>query len=114
MIRACVCSWSQITARLPGRSDNEIKNFWNARLRKRKKLRQTSSSLSTAAAATRHHRGEADRSRPPRRWRPDTAVEAPASMTTTGALSAVFSWTTVVDDDGERQLRRPAGGDLRD
>uniref|UniRef100_J3KWR5 Uncharacterized protein n=1 Tax=Oryza brachyantha TaxID=4533 RepID=J3KWR5_ORYBR len=55
-------SWSQIAARLPGRSDNEIKNFWNARLRK--KLRQTESSSSTAAAAG-PRRGETDRSRQP-------------------------------------------------
>jgi transcription factor MYB, plant len=27
--------WSVIAARLPGRTDNEIKNYWNARLRKK-------------------------------------------------------------------------------
>ncbi|KAL5226608.1 hypothetical protein ABZP36_014873 [Zizania latifolia] len=50
-----------IAARLPGRSDNEIKNFWNARLRK--KLRQTRES-STAAAPGSRRCAEADR-RPP-------------------------------------------------
>ncbi|KAJ8761756.1 hypothetical protein K2173_004566 [Erythroxylum novogranatense] len=29
--------WSKIAARLPGRTDNEIKNFWNAHLKKRLK-----------------------------------------------------------------------------
>lgn len=45
-----ICSWSQIAARLPGRSDNEIKNFWNARLRK--KLRQKEASTSSPTAGS--------------------------------------------------------------
>ncbi|KAG6406280.1 hypothetical protein SASPL_133880 [Salvia splendens] len=43
--------WSQIAARLPGRTDNEIKNFWNSTIKKRLKNAGNTTTTTTTSSS---------------------------------------------------------------
>lgn len=64
----CFGRWSLIAGRLPGRTDNEIKNYWNTCLRKRVKLALPSSSKTTIQE---HPISECKEMRPSTGTRPD-------------------------------------------
>ncbi|XP_052149234.1 transcription factor MYB1-like [Oryza glaberrima] len=71
--------WSLIAGRLPGRTDNEIKNYWNSTLSKRVAMQRTAAATSMPAAATTSSNADAAGAAARRRRSPEprTVVVSP-------------------------------------
>ncbi|KAL4323344.1 hypothetical protein GQ457_11G011770 [Hibiscus cannabinus] len=76
--------WSAIAARLPQRTDNDIKNYWNTRLKKRPVLSKKNNSVSASASATTETSSSIE----------ENSCDADSSTLLNIELSEPFSYTT--------------------
>lgn len=98
------CRWSKIASRLPGRTDNEIKNVWNTHLKKR--LSQSSettkvivsdssgdeskesSSPTTSSSSSSSQTQNSDKNEPPKKQQPEQQTSSSISSESSNSNSS--------------------------
>ncbi|XP_048138326.1 transcription factor MYB4-like [Rhodamnia argentea] len=101
--------WSAIAARLPGRTDNEIKNVWHTHLKKRLRKEHEAASLGDVASKRRVTTLQADNEACAKRESPGGPIPLPQTQQSSSSTS--LSSTNVEDNNADDNNRK--GGDDR-
>nr|CAB3485138.1 unnamed protein product [Digitaria exilis] len=99
--------WSAIAARLPGRTDNEIKNVWHTHLKKRLVDPTKREESSPAASAKKKRRPAAPPATKRRRRAPPDAAAAPVSPERSAASSSLTESSVTETEQGNTGSSSP-------